>query len=103
MNRSQTDPPEGDDEVTELPIDGTLDLHTFKPGDIKHLIPDYLEECRSRGIYHVRIVHGKGTGALGRSVRSILDRLDEVESHRPGGVGAGGWGATLVNLRDGRS
>jgi dsDNA-specific endonuclease/ATPase MutS2 len=47
----------------------------------------------------VRVVHGKGTGALRRTVHAALDRLDYVESYSPGGMGSGGWGATLVYLR----
>lgn len=48
----------------ELPIDGVLDLHTFRPNEIGDLVPDYLMECRARGILQVRIVHGKGFGNL---------------------------------------
>ena len=82
-------------EVVELPIDGTLDLHAFRPAEIKYLIPDYLAECRKRGILEVRIIHGKGTGVLQRSVHAILARQPEVRTFRL----AGGWGATLVRLR----
>ena len=90
-----------DDEfaAVEMPIDGTLDLHTFSPKDTKTLIPDYLDECRQRGIFNVRIVHGKGKGVLRRSVQATLDRLDTVESCTPAGEGGGGWGATLVVLK----
>ena len=89
---------EADAEPTELPIDGTLDLHTFKPADIGNLVPDYLEACLERGIFDVRIVHGKGTGALRRSVHAVLERLATVESFKLAGEGGGGWGATLVQL-----
>ena len=88
-----------DDEApVEIPIDGTLDLHTFQPADIGDLIPEYLDACLQRGIHQVRIVHGKGTGALRNSVHAILARLPEVRSFRLAGEDAGGWGATLVEL-----
>jgi DNA-nicking Smr family endonuclease len=85
-------------EVVELPIDGTLDLHGFNPRDVKDLVPEYLTECRERGILEVRVVHGKGTGTLRRTVQAILGRLPFVRSHKLAGHGRGGWGATLVDL-----
>jgi len=86
-------------EPIPLPIDGVLDLHAFRPGEVKTLIPDYLEECRKHGILHVRIVHGKGTGALRRTVHALLDRLEMVAGYRLGDEASGSWGATLVVLR----
>ena len=86
-------------EAIEIPIDGTLDLHTFQPSEIKQLIPDYAQACREKGILNLRIVHGKGTGALRRSVHAVLGRMREVESFKLAGTGGGGWGATLVVLR----
>ncbi len=83
----------------ELPIDGTLDLHAFLPREVKTLVPDYLAACRERGILQVRIVHGKGTGALRRTVHAVLARLPEVVSFRTALEDGGGWGATLVELR----
>ncbi len=91
-------PDDRPDEPVRVPIDGTLDLHAFDPRDVKDLVPEYLRACRERGILDVRIVHGKGTGTLRRTVVAVLDRLDFVAGHRPGGDGAGGWGATLVTL-----
>jgi DNA-nicking Smr family endonuclease len=88
-----------DDIPIELPIDGTLDLHAFHPRDVKALVPDYLAECRQRGILTVRIIHGKGTGTLRRSVHAILSRLPDVASFGLAMEDAGGWGATLVTLR----
>lgn len=90
---------EGADSPVELPVDGILDLHTFQPREVKGLLPDYLGLCREKGILEVRVIHGKGTGALRETVHSILKRLPEVESFRLAGEDAGSWGATLVKLK----
>ncbi len=87
-----------EDAPTELPIDGTLDLHAFHPREVKDLVADYLEECRRRGILEVRLIHGKGTGALRRTVHAVLSRHEGVASYSLAGD-ASGWGATVVTLR----
>src|SRR5512143_953917 len=83
---------------THIPIDGTLDLHTFDPRDLKELLPEYLQECRKLGILEVRVVHGKGTGALRESVHAILRRLPFVRGFALAPPVLGHWGATLVLL-----
>jgi DNA-nicking Smr family endonuclease len=88
------------DEPIQLPIDGVLDLHTFKPQDLKELIPDYLDACRRQKILQVRIIHGKGIGALRRTVHSILAKHPDVVSFTLDHPEYGGWGATLVKLRE---
>jgi DNA-nicking Smr family endonuclease len=88
------------DEPIELPIDGVLDLHTFKPREIKDLILDYLAECQERGILRVRIIHGKGIGNLRRTVHSILAKHPKVVSYALASGPFGGWGATIVHLRE---
>ena len=88
-----------DTEPQELPINGVLDLHTFHPQDVNELIPDYLAECRERGIHQIRIIHGKGIGALRETVHAILRRTPDVVSFGLAPENAGGWGATVLALR----
>lgn len=87
------------DEPIQLPIDGVLDLHTFKPREVKDLIPEYLAACQARGILQVRIIHGKGIGRLRELVHSILKKHPSVISFTLDHPELGGWGATLVRLK----
>ena len=88
-----------DPKPIELPIDGILDLHTFHPREVKELVSEYLAACQEKGILQVRIIHGKGTGTMRRTVHSVLARLPIVASFRLGGEGGGEWGATICSLR----
>ena len=93
------DPGENLDGPVQIPIEEVLDLHTFKPGELGGLLPDYLDACRERGILEVRIIHGKGIGNLQRTVAAILGRLPLIESYGPASQIYGGTGATIVRLR----
>ncbi|MEE8417142.1 MAG: Smr/MutS family protein [candidate division Zixibacteria bacterium] len=91
--------PENENTPTEYPIDGTLDLHTFQPKEVKQLVPDYIDACLEKKIYQIRIIHGKGTGTLRRTVQSILEKHPAVLRFRHQGGSGGGWGATVVDLK----
>jgi hypothetical protein len=83
-----------------LPLDGVLDLHGFAPRDVKSLVPEWIDVCRAHGLRELRIVHGKGRGSLRRSVHALLARRSDVLSYRLAPAERGGWGATLITLRD---
>ncbi|MEX0660449.1 MAG: Smr/MutS family protein [Balneolaceae bacterium] len=90
-------------EPKQFPINGVLDLHTFKPDDIGSLIPEYIEACLEKDITSLRIIHGKGTGALRRGVHALLDRNPHVVSYGLA-TDKSSWGATLVEIsRDANS
>ena len=86
------------EEEVKLPITGELDLHTFRPSEIGELIPEYLEECRTKGIRSVRIIHGKGIGTLRETVHALLKRDPRVERFQLADQPEGGWGATIAWL-----
>ena len=85
-------------EEIEYPIDGVLDLHMFAPKDAASVVREYLRACREKGIYEVRIIHGKGTGVLRRTVHRILEEHPWVLDFKLDS-GPSGWGATSVRLR----
>ena len=86
-----------DSELFDYPVDGTLDLHMFRPKDVKSVLTEYLTQCRIEGILHVRIIHGKGEGVLRQIVHSYLKKCKFVREFRTAGDSSG-WGATLTIL-----
>jgi DNA-nicking Smr family endonuclease len=87
-----------DNGAIHIPIDGILDLHTFAPEDAADVVEDYLNACLEKGIYEVRIIHGKGKGILRDKVHSILKKHPMVIEFRLD-PGASGWGASIVRLK----
>lgn len=85
------------DEPIEVPVDGVLDLHTFQPREIKDLIHDYITACHEKGILQIRLIHGKGTGALRQTVHAILSKHAEVLSYTLDHPQYGGWGQPSSN------
>ena len=86
-------------EPVKIPIEDELDLHTFNPKEVPDLLDDYFSECIKAGIFSVRVIHGKGTGALKKRVRGCLEKNPRVASFSDAPPGAGGWGATIVELK----
>ena len=83
-----------------LPITDALDLHVFEPKEIASVVEEYLEECRRMGFFEVRVIHGKGIGVQRSIVRSVLNKHPAVASYQDAPIGAGGWGATIVRLKE---
>jgi DNA-nicking Smr family endonuclease len=86
-------------EPVNLPIEDVLDLHTFQPREVPELLEDYFSECIKAGIYSVRIIHGKGKGIQKKRVRALLRRNPMVLSFKDAPPEAGGWGATVAELK----
>ncbi|MFZ5563167.1 MAG: Smr/MutS family protein [Thermodesulfobacteriota bacterium] len=82
-----------------IPITDTLDLHTFVPSEVGDLLEDYLAECLKAGIFSVRVIHGKGTGMLKKRVWAALSKNPLVERFFEAPPEAGGWGATIIELK----
>jgi DNA mismatch repair protein MutS2 len=75
-----------------------LDLRGLTVDEALILMEQRLDEAARAGVAELRIIHGKGTGALRRAVREALSRHALVASHAPAAQRAGGDGVTVVTL-----
>ncbi len=67
--------------------------------EVQGLVEKYLDDAFMAGMAHVRLVHGKGTGALRKAVRGVLSDHPLVDSFRDGEPNEGGAGATVAALK----
>ena len=83
------------DAPIEIPITDTLDLHPFRPEEVRDVALEYLTAARERGFRQVRLIHGRGTGMQRANVQAMLRKLEWVEDFWDDAM----LGATVVVLR----
>jgi len=81
-------------EPVELPIEDSLDLHTFQPREIPDLVEEYLCQALLKGYREVRLIHGRGIGVQRAIIHSILKKHPKVAYFRD----AADRGSTTVVL-----
>jgi dsDNA-specific endonuclease/ATPase MutS2 len=86
------------DDIVEIPITDTLDLHPFRPKEIRDVAREYLIEAHARGFTQVRLIHGRGVGVQRENIRALLRSLDFVDDFHDADPSGGGWGSTIVLL-----
>ncbi len=86
------------DDPVDIPIEDTLDLHSFSPKETKDVTLAYLTEARRVGLRQVRLIHGRGIGVQREVIRSLLSTLPWVSSFADADPSGGGWGATVAEI-----
>ena len=84
--------------MKRVPIEDSLDLHSFLPRDVPSVVSEYLDEAIRAGYREVRLIHGKGKGVRRAEVRRLLDRDPRVLEVFDAQPDRGGFGATVVVL-----
>ena len=82
----------------EVPIEDSIDLHTFHPRDIKSVVEEYVHAAHEAGFREIRLIHGRGQGVQRGIVQKALEDhplvvefWDAAETH---------LGATVARLKD---
>jgi DNA-nicking Smr family endonuclease len=88
-----------EDDPLELPIEDSLDLHSFIPRDVPSVVDEYLRAAHARGLREVRLIHGRGIGVQRRIVQTLLRDHPLVTEFGDAPEERGGRGATIVRLR----
>jgi dsDNA-specific endonuclease/ATPase MutS2 len=99
--RDQENEPESSAIEADSPFGGavilatsdSIDLHPFQPRDIPSVVEEYLEQC-------IRLIHGKGKGIQRNIVHALLSKHPAVVSFKDAPAEAGGWGSTIVLLKE---
>ena len=97
--RGEASDHESGEEAVVVPIEDSIDLHTFLPRDVLGVVDAYLDAARERGLREVRLIHGRGRGVQRAQVQQLLAGDPRVERFGDAPHDRGGWGATVAWLR----
>jgi DNA mismatch repair protein MutS2 len=77
-----------------------LDIRGNRAAEVEGMLDRYLDDAYRSGLPLVRIIHGKGTGALRQVVREYLNSSPIVARHELAAQSEGGEGATVAYMRE---
>ena len=89
-----------EDDPVEIPITDVLDLHPFRPAEVRDVALEYLTAARERGFRQVRLIHGRGIGVQRERIQKLLASLDWIEAFHDADPSGGGWGSTVVLIKE---
>jgi DNA mismatch repair protein MutS2 len=76
-----------------------LDIRGEKPDEVEFEIVKFLDDSYATGQLRIEILHGKGTGALKKTVTTVLKAHEKVKDYYFAPIEAGGEGITIVELK----
>lgn len=82
----------------DVEVTTEIDLRGLRADEAAARLQPALDAAIQADLRMVRIIHGKGTGALREVVAEMLSGDGRVKSFRPGGIGEGGTGVTVAEL-----
>lgn len=80
-----------------IPIEDSIDLHSFHPRDVVSVVEEYMRAAAAAGLREVRLIHGRGKGVQRGLVQAALERHPMVERFWDGD--GSHLGATVALLR----
>ena len=85
-------------DVPEVEAKSEIDIRGMRAGEIEDLLMQAVDSAVRADLKSLRIIHGKGTGALRDRVAEMLRKESRVASFRLGAWNEGGAGVTVAEL-----
>jgi len=85
--------------MKSLHMTNEIDLRGMMPEEATAATEKYLDDAFLSSLNMVTIIHGKGTGALRKTIHTLLKRHPHVKEYRLGKYGEGEDGVTVVTLK----
>jgi len=86
-------------DLPEVHVASEIDLRGMRVGEIEDIVMHAVDAAIRADLKSLRIIHGKGTGALRERVTEMLRKESRVTSFRLGAWNEGGAGVTVVELK----
>lgn len=90
-------PTGGDKEIRTTPSE--IDLRGQYGDDACIMLDKFIDDAKIAGLHEIRIIHGKGTGALRKAITEFLRHDERIKSLRLGGLGEGDTGVSIAELK----
>jgi DNA mismatch repair protein MutS2 len=86
-------------DLPEVHVASEIDLRGMRVGEIEDIVMHAVDAAIRADLKSLRIIHGKGTGALRERVTEMLRKESRVTNFRLGAWNEGGAGVTVVELK----
>ncbi|MDQ2891358.1 MAG: endonuclease MutS2 [Gemmatimonadota bacterium] len=85
-------------DIPEVQVASEIDLRGMRVGEVEDIVMHAVDNAVRADMKAIRIIHGKGTGALRERISEMLQKEPRVTNFRLGAWNEGGAGVTVVEL-----
>ncbi len=86
-------------DIPDVHVASEIDLRGMRVGEVEGIVMHAVDAAVRADLKSIRIIHGKGTGALRERVAEMLSKESRVTTFRLGAWNEGGAGVTVVELK----
>jgi DNA mismatch repair protein MutS2 len=86
-------------DIPDVHVASEIDLRGMRVGEVEGIVMHAVDAAVRADLKSIRIIHGKGTGALRERVTEMLSKESRVTAFRLGAWNEGGAGVTVVELK----